>query len=266
MSVLAQALVDETDNPRRDCKTDTFAPATPRENERIYPDNVSIHIDQWSPTVAWIDRRIRLDVHHRLVRTRLARHGADYAHRNGVLQAFRTSDGKHQLTLSDAAIRQQRQRRQIARLHLQQRKVRVLVDADQLGLEDPALPLRLEHRALARWHWQDNANLARPLHHMCVGHDVAAGIHDDARPDGPLPRDQRRISTPAFFDRPVTGYQDLDHALRDLVSQCLQVGIELHQAFQRGRRVLLPLFHAFSGSFRRLRGTDGFLCAAVRNS
>jgi hypothetical protein len=51
----------------------------------------------------------------------------------------------------------------------------------------------------------------RSLDHVRVGHDVAVGVHDYARADRVLSRDQGSLTTIAFFDGSIAGDENLDY-------------------------------------------------------
>ena len=59
--------------------------------------------------------------------------------------------------------------------------------------------------------------------------------------------DECGLGTATFFQRTVTGYQDLHNALRDLVGEPLEGRIELHQAVGSAPRTRLGHPFAFLG-------------------
>src|SRR5579862_194947 len=103
VSILAKALVNEVDDPRRNRKSQAFTATASSNDESVNPDHVAIHIHEWAATVARIDRCVGLDVYHRLIWVGLSRHGTYDPHCHCALQAFRAADREYQLALMNPA-------------------------------------------------------------------------------------------------------------------------------------------------------------------
>jgi hypothetical protein len=108
VSVLAQTLIDETDDARGNGKAEAFASAGGRENESVDADDIAFAIDERAAAVAGIDGSIGLNVDERTVGVGLPRDGTDHAHGNGVLQALGTAHGEDQFALMHGPVRAER--------------------------------------------------------------------------------------------------------------------------------------------------------------
>ena len=86
--VIAQAVVNEIDDARRNGEAQTFTASALRQNKSVDPENRAIHIHQRASAVAGIDGSIGLKIRQRLGGVGLPRERADHAHGDGILQTL----------------------------------------------------------------------------------------------------------------------------------------------------------------------------------
>ena len=240
MPVLAQAVINKIHHPRRNRKAQPLAAAALRQNKSIDPDHRAVHIHERTAAVSRIDRRIGLDISNRLGRIGLPRQRADHTHGHRILQTFRTSNRKHQLPHPRTLLADQRQRRQIRVVDLQQRQIGFLVQAEEPRLENA--PLALRHLAgIAHGQRQRHANPLRAFHHVRVGHDVAIRIDNHSRAHRMLAHNQRRLRAILLAQRTISRNQNLHHRRRNPRRQALERIVELHQRLERLIRARLRL-------------------------
>jgi hypothetical protein len=108
---------------------------------------------------------------------------AKFAHRDRVLQLFRTADGKHQLTLMHPACAAQFKGGQVLLVNLEQRQIRLFVNANELCGQYALLAHRFKLREIERRHGQHHADAMRSLDDMRVGHNIAVRVHNHSRAD-----------------------------------------------------------------------------------
>ena len=82
MSVPSEFRVRHFDESARNREAESLTAARLAQDERVDADQLASDVDEWTAAVAMIDRRIGLDVHHRVVRIGLPRNRAHYAHRH----------------------------------------------------------------------------------------------------------------------------------------------------------------------------------------
>jgi hypothetical protein len=88
--------------------------------------------------------------------------------------------------------------------------------------------LEIEGRLYGRGR-QNDADALRSPHHVSVGQDVAIGVNDNARTDGVLPDNSRRVCVSILLVRSVTCDYDLDHCCRTFCHNFLKRRIQLTQ-------------------------------------
>jgi hypothetical protein len=76
-------------------EAESFVAARLREDQRVDPDDFSVHVHERTAAVARVDGRVRLQVDHRVVRLELPRDGADHAKRHGAVEPHRAAEGEH---------------------------------------------------------------------------------------------------------------------------------------------------------------------------
>ena len=121
-------------NGTRDSKAQALTASRFGQDERVDADQFAADIHEWTAAVAVIDRCVRLDVHHRVIRVRLPRDGADDAHRHGIAEPFGAAEGENELALLQRVVIGERRGRQSGEVHLQQREVDLGCHADHAGL------------------------------------------------------------------------------------------------------------------------------------
>src|SRR4051794_22124062 len=97
--VSLELFVNSSDGVAGDGKPDAFTTARLRKDEGVHADDVSVHVNQRTTAVSGIDGSIGLDVDHGSSRVDLAGHGANHAHADGIIEAERTAEREHQLSL-----------------------------------------------------------------------------------------------------------------------------------------------------------------------
>ena len=228
---LAQLLKRNVDHAAGNRESQPFVPARLREDKSVYTSHFAVHSHEWSAGISRIDRGIGLNVHHRRIKIGLPRDGRNHAHGDRVAQSSRTPESKYDFSLAQFAIRSEWECGK-----------RSCVDFDhcEIDLAGRSNNPRWYNRGSSRERGihgpigirgrQHYLDPLRTLHHMRVGHNVAAGINHKSGADRPLPADQRvGVSVLTFFERAITGHQNLHHAGRNFPDQCIHGFVELSQ-------------------------------------
>ena len=121
----AQPLHHEARAVRRDGKPQSGRPGRRRDDRRIDPDDVALHVEQRTAGIAMVDRRIRLDqvVIRRVLD--VAVQPADDPGGDRQPDAKRIARGKHLVTdLQVVAVAPVRRCQRMVRIHLHQRQIR----------------------------------------------------------------------------------------------------------------------------------------------
>ena len=108
------------------------------QQQRVDAHQLAGGVHQRTAAAARVDRRVGLDVDHRVVGLELPSHRAHHAHRHRVVEAERAAEREHQLPGAQPVGIAERERRQRRAAHLEQRQVGLLVHAGDLGVERPA--------------------------------------------------------------------------------------------------------------------------------
>src|SRR6266851_4935973 len=215
----------------RDRESQSFVSTRLRQNESIHSHHFSIHIHKGTARIPGIDRRIRLDVHHRRIRFRLARYRRNYSHRDRIAKSSRTPEGKNDLPLAQFSVRTQRQRGKFFCFNFQDREIDLAGHSNNAGGKNcRSSRQRRSHRPIGICGRQHHLDPLRSLHHVRVRHNVPAGIDHKSRADRPLPANHRaRVSVLTFFKWSIPRYQDLYHAGRDFFNKGIYGFVELSQ-------------------------------------
>ena len=185
----ADLLEDVLDDVGRRRETQTLVPAGLRQDERIDADDVAGSIDERAAAIARIDRRVRLDVNHRVLGLELPRDGAHDAHRDGVLEAEGASEREHDLARTERIRIAELEKRQVAFVRLENREVRLEIDTDDLRTDEA--PARPENGAAGARRLRDqDPDPMGARRDVRVGHDVAVRAQNHARSATPLLRDE----------------------------------------------------------------------------
>ncbi len=114
-------------------KADSLTAAGLGQDEGVDSHHAALRVDQRASAVAGINRRIGLDVGHRIVRLQQARGGTDDAHAHRALKAQWISQREHQLPLTQLARIAQDQHWKAGFFDLDHRQVGFTIHADQFG-------------------------------------------------------------------------------------------------------------------------------------
>ncbi len=186
-----------------------------RQDQRVDADNLSLQIDQRPAAVARIDRRIGLQVDHRIFALELPRDGADHAERDRAGETQRAAKRHDDLPgLHRVGVRKG-QRRQVLLRHLDDRQIGFFVERHQLRAhQSRPWPHQRSARHSRIAHRQLHLDAVRALHDVRVGDDVAAGVDDDPGAGATRRRDKHAHArrrpgplwrTPASAPGPPTG-------------------------------------------------------------
>ena len=96
-AVAAQLVVDRAHDVARRGEAEPLVAAALREDERVDADHAARGVHQRSAAAAGVDRRVGLDVDHRVVGLELPADRAHDAHRHRVVEAERAAEREHQL-------------------------------------------------------------------------------------------------------------------------------------------------------------------------
>ena len=88
----------EADDRLRDGKSQSLTSAPGRIDKCVDANQIAIAVYQWSATVAWIDRRIGLDVNHWAIQFGLPADCAHDSFGDGVIQSLGTSNRDDRLS------------------------------------------------------------------------------------------------------------------------------------------------------------------------
>src|SRR6185503_7452861 len=100
-AVLPNLLNDVANDIARRGEAETLVATRLRQDEGVDANDVSIHVDERASAVARIDRRVGLDVDHRIIGLELSGHGADDTEAHRAVQPHRAAEGEHELTRTD---------------------------------------------------------------------------------------------------------------------------------------------------------------------
>src|SRR4051812_47921400 len=112
----AQFLIDEADDRLWDSEAETLAAAALGEDEGINADKVAFAVDQWSAAVTRVDRRVGLNVNHRIVGLRLAPDSTDDALGECVIEPFRRANREYTLAETNQEVRREWDGRKFLRI------------------------------------------------------------------------------------------------------------------------------------------------------
>ncbi len=183
-----QLFVDGLDDVAGGREPQALVAAALGQQQRVDAYQLAGGVHQWTAAAPRVDRRVGLDVDHRVVGLELPSHRAHHAHRHRVVETERAAEREHQLPGAQPIGVADRERRQRRAAHLEQRQVGLLVHAGDLGVERPAARAddRLALDTRAKYH----LDAACTLHDVVVGHHEPGGVHDYARARRPLLLDQ----------------------------------------------------------------------------
>src|SRR6266567_1279217 len=102
VAVLPDLIVNTSNDVTRNGEADSFAPAGLRKDESVDPDYVAIRVQQRPAAVTGINRRVSLDVDHRIIRLDLAPNRADDAETHRVLETQRIAKRQRDLPLAES--------------------------------------------------------------------------------------------------------------------------------------------------------------------
>jgi hypothetical protein len=130
--VLAQAVVNEIDDARRNGEAQAFTASALRKNEGVDPEHGAVHIDQRASAVAGIDGSIGLQVGERLGRDRAGeRVRSTTPMVTEFCKTFGTADGEHELADAGTLRADERKRGQIGLVNFEQGEIGFFMLADQ---------------------------------------------------------------------------------------------------------------------------------------
>ncbi len=95
---LPDLVVDVLDDVARDREADPLAAAGLGEDEGVDADHPALDVDERAAAVARVDRRVGLDVDHRVFRADLPRGGAHHTEAHGIGQTQGATKRHHHLS------------------------------------------------------------------------------------------------------------------------------------------------------------------------
>ena len=121
-------------------ETQPLVPAGLRQDERVDAYDVAGSIDERAAAITRIDRRVRLDINHRVLGLELPCDSAHDAHRDGVLEAKGTPECKHDLAGTKPIRIAELEKRQVALVRLENGDVRFEIHANDLRTDEAPAP------------------------------------------------------------------------------------------------------------------------------
>ena len=153
---------------RRHRKADADRAARRRDDQRVDADHLAVEVEQRTAGIAAVDGGVGLDVTVIGTGVDVAVARRDDARRDRAAEAERIADRDHPFAEPQlVGIAELHRDQRLGRLEFQHRKIGLLVDADQLGLELGAVV-------------HDDADLVGIGDDVIVGHDDAGGVDDEA--------------------------------------------------------------------------------------
>ena len=222
------------DDVARRGEADAFVAAGLRVDERADADQPAFRIDQRPAAVARIDRRVGLDVDHRIFRRQLPRHGADHAQRHRGLET-RAGCRTPARSARGAAPRSRRTAAPAGPVASIFRTATSVSWSTATICAPTTRPRRRRivpaRRRSRRAESSTSIRVAR-LDDVRVGHDIAVGVDDDARAAAALEHGlARRLIV--FVGLRVSGDEDLHDARAHALGEILERLRQLRQAARR---------------------------------
>jgi hypothetical protein len=120
---------------RRNRETYALRAAGARVDRRVDADQIAVHVHQRAPRIAGIDRRIGLNKILECVDAQMAAaERADDAGSDGLADAERIADRKHDVADARLLGLREGHRRQVLQIELEHGKIRIRIAADHLRL------------------------------------------------------------------------------------------------------------------------------------
>src|SRR6185369_4460395 len=201
VTILTKLWISVGNDCTRNGETQSLVAAALRENERVDSHQFAVDIHEWTTTIAGIRSRIALYVDHRTIRIHLASRRADYTHRDGVLQTFRTTKSKYKIALAQFVVIAEMKCRKFCRLNLQHGQIDVFIRTDYARV-DQARPA--DDWFTTRFSRGDgrhaDAHVLRSADHMRVRYNVTVRIDNHSGSDLLLHTNQQTTVSAARLD------------------------------------------------------------------